>query len=159
MLSAAAASAQDPPSPKQLELAERYLAATDTEKAIDAMTAAFRKSLAGSGMVASMTSIEQDKFIEIVGAVSRDAVRDARPKFRQAVAETFTEKELEDILTFFDTPTGRSYKDKVPNLAAHTTTIMQDMMPSIMGNLMTGMCDAGLPCFGKPKADQPSKPS
>ena len=51
------------------------------------------------------------------------------------VSNTFTAQELEDIIAFYKTPSGRSYAEKSPQLSADVSTIIATNFEKAMSKL------------------------
>ena len=56
------------------------------------------------------------------------------------LAEVFTEKELEDVVAFYEGPSGRSMIDKSPQLAAKMAPVMQEIMPQVRAQMTERIC-------------------
>jgi uncharacterized protein len=64
-------------------------------------------------------------------------------------AEVFTERELRDLIAFYETPLGQKFLDKMPIASARTQAIlmerMQRGMPKLLERLQGDMLSRGLP--------------
>ena len=82
----------------------------------------------------------QDKAME---TVSRQLSWEAlKPDFIQVYSEVYTEQELKDLTAFYQTPAGRKFIEKMPELQARTMEIMQKRMAEIMPAMLAAMKDA-----------------
>ena len=55
-------------------------------------------------------------------------------------ASTFTEKELQDLVNFYEGPSGRAMLAKMPTLMAKMTPIMVEMMPEMQADIRQRVC-------------------
>lgn len=135
---AGSAGAQAAPTARQLELAQRYVAAMRMEKTMTATMDAMTPSL-----MASAGELPPEKRAMLVAAV-RDVTQTmmATMSARMApiLAEVFTEKELEDVVAFYEGPSGRSMIDKSPQLAAKMAPVMQEIMPQVRAQMTERIC-------------------
>ena len=67
------------------------------------------------------------------------------------VADTFSEKELTDLVAFYESPTGQAVVEKTPQMAARLMPVMISLMPEITKELMTKVC-AKTECTAAQKA-------
>jgi len=106
------------PSPKQRELVEKFLAATDSDatgkRMMDAMLAQFEKAFQGE----SDDEIENRETFKMFR--ERVAKLDLMKAFHEEqirlYAKYFDEKELTDLVNFYSSPTGKKVVDVLPNL-------------------------------------------
>lgn len=138
MALAGAANAQAAPSARQLELAQRYVAAIQMERTIDASMDAVLPSLRASG--GQLPSEKQEAVLAAARDVTKDMMMKLTAGMAPILAEVFTEKELEDLVAFYEGPTGRSMIDKSPLLAAKMGPMMRDMVPQMQAQLIERIC-------------------
>jgi uncharacterized protein len=55
-------------------------------------------------------------------------------------ASTFTEKELQDLVNFYDSPSGRAMLEKMPVLTNKIVPIVTEMMPEMTADLTRRIC-------------------
>jgi hypothetical protein len=55
-------------------------------------------------------------------------------------ASTFTEKELQDLVDFYDTPSGQAMLAKMPILTTKMVPIMTDLMPEMTAEVTSRIC-------------------
>jgi uncharacterized protein len=55
-------------------------------------------------------------------------------------ASTFTEKELEDLVGFYDGPTGQAMLNKMPVLMSKMGPVMTELMPGMMADVNQRIC-------------------
>ena len=65
-------------------------------------------------------------------------------------ADVFTEKEMTSLIAFFNTPEGKSYVQKQPEIMKRSMTLNQKMMMSIMPRLQQQMQKMAAPKVGTP---------
>jgi hypothetical protein len=77
-----------------------------------------------------------------------DAMAESMDGFMQKVidksvplyATTFTEKELQDLVNFYDSPSGRAMLEKMPVLTTKLVPIVTEMMPEMTADLTRRIC-------------------
>ncbi|MET0337629.1 MAG: DUF2059 domain-containing protein [Caulobacter sp.] len=134
--------AQAAPSQRSLDLARRYVAALDMDKNMDAMM----KSMLPA-MVAAQTKqhpgLSPDKHQAILEA-SAESTKVMLPKmmdrFVPVMAEILTEQELSDLVTFYESTTGRSIIAKTPQFGAAMGKVMAEIMPEFQADLRQRIC-------------------
>ena len=55
-------------------------------------------------------------------------------------ASTFTEKELQDLVNFYEGPSGQAMLAKMPTLMSKMTPIMTEMMPEMQADIRRRVC-------------------
>jgi hypothetical protein len=55
-------------------------------------------------------------------------------------ASTFTEKELQDLVAFYDGPTGQAMLTKMPTLMSKMGPMMSELMPEMMADVHQRIC-------------------
>jgi hypothetical protein len=92
-----------------------------------------------------------------------DAMAESMDGFMQKVidksiplyASTFTEKELQDLVNFYDSPSGKAMLAKMPVLTTKIIPIVTEMMPDMTADLTRRICaktDCKRPAPAAPKA-------
>jgi len=141
------------PSERQLELARQLVNASG----IDAtMTTAFRtmaqqmSASAGAGL-----SPERQARLKVFSDAEGDALAKLVPKLEQSMeagyAQTFTEKELSDMLAFYRSPSGRSMVSKTPQFMKGLTAEMISLAPQMRRDIGTEVC-AKITCTAAQRA-------
>ena len=69
-------------------------------------------------------------------------------------ATTFTEKELQDLVNFYDTPSGQAMLAKMPALTTKMVPLMTELMPDMTADVTRRIC-AKMDCK---KLGAPGKP-
>lgn len=141
------------PSERQLQLARELVSASG----IDAtMTTAFHSmaqqmsASAGAG-----ASPEQQARLKVYSDAEGDALAKLVPKLEQSMetgyAQTFTERELSDMLAFYRSPSGRSMVSKTPQFMQGITAEMIALAPQMRRDIGTEVC-AKITCTDAQKA-------
>ena len=60
-----------------------------------------------------------------------------RPGFAQVYNETFTQAEVDGLITFYQTPIGKALVQKTPQLAQRSMMMMQQRVPQLMQRIQT----------------------
>jgi hypothetical protein len=157
-LTAAPALAADPAaSPRQMELAKRLFAdmqmdkvmSTMTTQMVPAMTAQMRKS--NPNINAEQAQAVTEAINESMAGLMTKLVDRMIPLY----AETFSEKELQELVTFYEGPTGRAMLAKMPTLTAKMTPLMTELMPEITADMQRRICSK-IDCTKNNAAARPS---
>jgi len=157
---AAAPPAAKSTSPRSEALVRRYLKAIHFEQLIDTMMGSMLP-LMSEQMSRQYPSITPEQRAMISGIV-RDAMRESfTPKMIERMtpiyAQTFSESELEAIVTFYESPVGQAVVEKTPSLAPKSAEVARQLMPDIQKEVTTRLC-AKIDCLQtaqpapKPKA-------
>lgn len=155
---AAAASAQPAPSARQLELAHRYIAAIHMDRMMDGMMKnmmpAMTSQLAkGSGL----TEAQRQALSEVTAEITGEMMTRTMAQMEPIMAQTFSEKELGDLVTFYEGPTGQAVIEKTPLMMQKLMPVLIAQMPDMQTELRTKLC-AKIDCAALPKPTAP-KPS
>ncbi len=158
-LMASAAMAQPAPSARQIELAHRYIAAVHMDRTVDAtMKAMLPGMLANLPKGDAIQAERQQVTVEVVTEVTRNMMAKMVSRMEPIIAETFTEKELEGLVAFYEGPTGQSLIAKSPQIAAKLTPLMKDLVPEMQGEIAAKLC-MRIACTATPKAASPDHPA
>ncbi len=141
-----AASAQE--LSKQAKI-ERILDLTNSQATMDkmmdqvtAMVGSQMKSQmpgAGPEQVARLQEM-QTKLMELVK--SKMSWEKMRPLMVKVYEETYSEEEIDGMYVFFQSPAGRAYLSKMPELMQKTMTIMQPLLGDLMSEVQQLMKDS-----------------
>lgn len=97
------------------------------------MSNAFSQMMERQGLSPEQTAAMQQTQTKIGAFVDEKLTWEGmKPEFVQVYQEAFTEPELNDIVTFYKTPTGRKLVDKTPDLTAKGMQIGQRRVMEIM---------------------------
>jgi len=145
-------------SAKAEALVRRYLQVIHFERLMDSTMAAMLPVMV-EGMARQNPNITADQR-QIVSEVVQDALReDMMPKVIDRMvplyATTFSERELEAIVGFYESEPGQAIIEKTPSLAPKSAQIVRDLMPEMQRDMLARLC-AKLDCsatpHSKPKA-------
>jgi hypothetical protein len=129
------------PTPKQTELAHRYIAAVHMDRNMDAtMKAMMPTMLAGIPQGDAAQEARRKAVTEVLPQVMSEMMSKMLDRMEPIVAETFSEKELADLVKFYESPTGQAVVDKTPQLAMRMAPMMRELMPEMTKELMAKVC-------------------
>ena len=127
---------------------ERLLVATQAERMNDAVIAQVKASL--RPMMAKAVEgqrLDAEQRVQAEELITRLAARtevilaeelawDRMKAFTlQVYREAFTQREVDDLTAFYESPTGRAFVEKMPVVMAKTMGLMQERMPALMARL------------------------
>jgi hypothetical protein len=132
------------PSPGKLALARQVMEASGTQ---DQTTAILRNVFAQMvNSVEKSAPADKKANVDAIIRATNDALADMVPKLReiavQAYAETYTDRELADMLAFFQSPSGRSMTAKRPQLMQMVMGQTLRMLPEIQRDMGEKICAA-----------------
>ncbi len=139
LLLASAASAQPAPSARQLDLAQRYVKAMNLETSMNVVM----DQMAPTMMQGSLDSLPPEKREAVMGVmreVSQRVMTRMGARMAPILAEVFTEQELEDVVAFYEGPSGKAMIEKTPQLGAKMAPLMKELMPEMQYEMIAGMC-------------------
>jgi hypothetical protein len=133
------------------ESIDKLLMAMDVQSLISNMQA--RVNLAvKTGMQASLrgqvATPEQQKIVDNLAAKVSAAVtsqlswENMKPLYTQVYSETFTQEEIDGLTAFYQTPTGKVFISKVPQVMDRTTALMQARLQPLMRQLQMDMMES-----------------
>ena len=130
------------PNPRSEALARKLFAEMHMDQMMGNM---FRQM--GPAMIAQQRKANPALTDHDAQAIS-DAVAESMDGFMQKVIErtiplyatTFTEKELQDLVNFYDTPSGQAMLAKMPALTTKMIPIVTEMMPEMTADLTKRIC-------------------
>jgi hypothetical protein len=88
----------------------------------------------------ALTEDQAQIITEAVSESSRAMMAKAIERFIPLYASTFTEKELEDLVAFYDGPTGQAMLNKMPVLMSKMGPVMTELMPDMMADVNQRIC-------------------
>jgi hypothetical protein len=167
----AAARAQDLPAvpaaeaitPRKLELAHELIEATGAASQMKTIMQNIAGQIAASTS-AKLSADDQTK-MQVVMAAEADAFAKRFPEIQDAIAhgyaETYSEKELSDILAFYQSPSGMAMTSKAPTLVKGMIETILKLAPQIQRDAGAEIC-AKITCTAAQKAafagETPPKP-
>jgi hypothetical protein len=140
--SAAPVVAATPPPSK--ESIDKLLVAMNVEKMIanmqaqveSAMKAGVDQSLRGQPLSADQQQIVDALRVKIsTELTSQLSWENMRPLYTQVYSETFTQEEIDGLTAFYESPAGKAFVSKVPQVMKKTMTLMQARMGPVIRNL------------------------
>lgn len=136
--------------PKAEALVRRYLAAVRFEHTMDSLQAAMLPVISDqmARQQPGLTAENRQMIVDIVRRVMREKMMPQMvDRMVPIYATTFTVPELEALVTFYESPTGRSITEKLPSLAPKSAEITRQLMPQMMSEVIkeviVGMCPGG----------------
>lgn len=94
-----------------------------------------------------MTSKQEalvDSFLAKYKAIIKDELswKKMLPAYIQIYRDTFTEKELAELIAFYESPTGQMFVQKTPVILDKTSKIMQQKMVSILTRMDAALSES-----------------
>ena len=146
------------PSARQLELAHRYMQAIHMDRMMDGMVKnTLPAMMAQMPKTPNMSDADRQAIGQIAGEAVTEMMTTLMARMEPIMAETFTEKELTDLVAFYEGPTGRAVIDKTPQMMARLTPTLVELMPQMQARMRARLC-ARIDCSAATKAPPP-KPS
>ena len=151
---AAPAPAAQSVTPAKLALVRRYFQAIHYEKLVDSMMGSMLPVMteAMARQHPNLTAAQQQLITDVVRQVMRE---DMTPKIMQrlepVLAATFSEAELQAMVAFYESPTGRAVVERMPALAPQSAVVMRSLIPEMQAEVVRklcaelGCCDATAP--------------
>lgn len=142
LAAAPAVSAEPPPNPHSLELARKLFSEMEMDQLMSSMIRQMTPSMIDQ-VRRSSPNITDDQVRAITEAVT-ESLADLTPKivdkFAPLYAQTFTEKELQDLVDFYDSPSGKAMIAKLPGMMAKVGPLMNDLMPEMTADMTRHLC-------------------
>ena len=88
----------------------------------------------------SMTAEQAQAVTEAVSESSQAMMSKMIERMVPLYASTFTEKELQDLVAFYDGPSGQAMLAKMPLLMSKMTPVMAELMPDMAADVRTRIC-------------------
>jgi hypothetical protein len=138
-----AASAPAPQaSPRALELTRRYFAAMRMESTMratmKAVMPAVVEQLARNNP--KLTKAQREALVEVAAQSSQTMIVKMMDRMAPIFAQSFTEKELQDLVDFYESPTGQALVAKTPAFAAKMNPTMNALLPEMLADMQTRLC-------------------
>jgi uncharacterized protein len=140
-LPAPVVAATPPPSKESID---KLLVAMNVEKMIanmqaqveSAMKAGVDQSLRGQALSADQQKIVDALRVKISSELTSQLNwENMRPLYTQVYSETFTQEEINGLTAFYESPAGRAFVSKVPQVMKKTMTLMQARMGPVIRDL------------------------
>lgn len=122
---------------ERYQLAEKLLVAMEVQKTIEQSFATVREmqmtQLRNMNLGEKGSEQAQAMQGQIMDMISKELSWDSLKKdYAQIYAETFTEDELKGLVAFYESPVGRSFVEKQPELIRKSMMLTQKQMYTIM---------------------------
>jgi hypothetical protein len=123
--------------PGQLELARKVIKATQFDRVFDQMGAQMQQMAMQSmnQSAPNQTPAQKEaatKVLDEIMKLSMDSAKAMLEKVDVIYAEVYSEAELKAMLTFFDSPEGKSMLQKQPQVMQHMMPLVQGMQKELM---------------------------
>lgn len=147
-----------PASPRALELTQRYFAAMRMEATMRATVKAVMPELIDqfSRSNPNMSPAQRAAIVDAAAQSSQTMIVRMMERMAPIFAQSFTEQELQDLVAFYEGPTGRALVAKTPAFAAKMNPAVVQLMPEMMAEMQNRLC-AKMSCTAK--APTPRKAS
>ena len=144
------------PSAHNMELARHLFAGMHMDRMMDGMVKNMMPAMVAQMRKAnpSVTDEQAQVVTEAMTESSNTLMAQVMDRMIPLYASTFTEKELQDLVTFYDGPSGQAMLAKMPLLMAKMTPIMTDLMPGMMADVNAKVC-AKIDCSKKAAPSAP----
>jgi uncharacterized protein len=73
----------------------------------------------------------QQTALDKIAKISKERMLKIRPELVKAYAETFTDEEIDGMLTFYETPAGRASITKIPAINSRMAGLIQSEMNAL----------------------------
>jgi hypothetical protein len=130
------------PSPTALALTRRYFAAVNFRSSMDSTMRSIMPTLIGE------LASEHPEITPAQRQIVTEAVEDSMPAYTDHVIEqvipiyatAFSEQELTDIVTFYESPAGKAIVSKMPALAPRVAAILPTVLPEFKADIERRIC-------------------
>jgi len=144
LVTATPAVSADAPAPNahSLELAKHLFAEMHMDRLMSGMMTNMTPMMVAQARKAnpSLTDAQADIIAQAVSESSQAMMAKLVDRIIPLYATTFTEKELQDLVTFYDGPTGQAMLTKMPTLMSKMAPMMSDLMPEMMADVHQRIC-------------------
>jgi hypothetical protein len=121
---------------------EKLLEVTETRQMYDAsmkeMSKMIEKAMAGT--LKRLPPEKQTQLKQVISDIDKLMQKEAnwgkmKPLYMQIYKETFTQQEVDDLMAFYQTPSGKSFVRKQPVVLQKMTALTQEKMSMMMERL------------------------
>ena len=130
-----AAPAPPPPTARQMELAHRYVVATHQATNLEA---SIKANL--PGLLTSLPAEQRQTMSDALAQAMIHMHAKLAPQWEAAIAETFSEAELTEVVGFLEGPVGQAATNNQPRVAARIAPIMMQVMSEWMSDIRDRAC-------------------
>jgi hypothetical protein len=145
------ADATPSPNPHSLELAKRLFADMHMDRMMGDMMKTMVPAMVAQARKNNPALTEEDaKAVTEAASESTSAMMvKIMDRMVPLYASTFTEKELQDVVNFYEGPSGQAMLAKMPTLMTKMAPIMIELMPEMQADMHTRLC-ARIKCPATP---------
>jgi hypothetical protein len=124
----------------------------------DMMKASIQQATKGKPVSAEEQAIMDKQQTKMIGIMKEElSWEKMKGLYVQVYRETFSREEIDGLIAFYQTPVGRSFVDKQPELMKRTMAIMQQRMAPMMQRIQKMSEETALE-LKKTKAETPPAP-
>jgi hypothetical protein len=134
--------ADAPPSAHSLELARHLFAGMHMDQMMTGMMKNMAPAMIDQARKAnpSMTQAQAEAITDAVSQSTQAMMGKMVDRMIPLYASTFTEKELQDAVAFYDGPSGQAMLAKMPVLMSKMTPMMVELMPEMQADMRKRLC-------------------
>ena len=149
-----AAAAASQAAPASAESVRTLMDITKTRSMVDSMAGSIEASIRQGAMAGfaqrsggkPMTAAQQaslDRMVARMAGIVRSSLRweDLEPEYMKIYVETFDQDEIDGMIAFYRTPTGRALITKMPVVLQRSMAFSQARMQALMPKIMSMMDD------------------
>ena len=138
----AVAAPAPPASNKAMELTRRYFAAMRMEVTMRATMKAVMPAVVDqlARNNPKLTKEQREALVEVAAQSAQTMVVKMMDRMAPVFAQSFTEKELQDLVDFYESPTGQALVAKTPAFAAKMNPTMNALLPEMLADMQTRLC-------------------
>jgi hypothetical protein len=135
--------ADAPPNGHNLELARHLFGGMHMDTMMAGMTKNMVPAMIEQARKANpaMSPAQAEAITEAVTQSSQAMMGKVMDRMIPLYASTFTEKELQDAVAFYDGPSGQAMLAKMPVLMAKMTPMMVELMPEMQADMRKRLCE------------------
>jgi hypothetical protein len=125
-----------------LELAQRLFTGMHMDQMMSGMMRNMMPAMVAQARKANpaMSDAQAQAITEATTESSQAMMAKIMDRMIPLYASTFTEKELQDLVNFYEGPSGQAMLAKMPVLMAKMTPIMTEMMPEMQADIRRRIC-------------------
>lgn len=128
------------PSARQLELTRRYIELTMSDQFEDAVRQMIVDQAAMDPTTRDLPEADRQFVVELTAELTTDMIPQMLEAMVPVYARTFTEAELEALLGFFDTESGREILRKTMVAMPEATRAAMTVLPQMMDKMAARIC-------------------
>jgi hypothetical protein len=134
--------ADAPPNPHSVELARQLFSEMHMDTLMGDMMRQMTPALLAQARARNPAVSEAD--VRAFQEATADSMQAMMAKVNERAiplyASTFSEKELQDLVNFYDSPTGRAMLAKMPTLMNKMAPMVTDLMPEMVADMTKRIC-------------------